>query len=903
MLAWLPTMIPDTTTIAETVGEKHCISSSVATHDDHTASYTSNTDQAGCIKPFGRISTDQQSIHPFELDPDRDTDHTLDREHSDKEPLSASSTSEENPEREQQKQQGLSQPSVIRKKTSLAAKIRNVFANKQGSSKSIETQEDIISLSSNEDDRVNNGGKSKSLSQGDQHRGSVSSTSSAETAPGHNEARRDSNQIVTPITSPDNSPLCSPTIKSVPTLAQDSMTQHQPSAESSSQSQLPAQDTERLTGRDSNTSSPTNEDSTISESQSIIRPIPTRTVKKRLSFASISSFFGGARNPQERRSKQQRSSSLPHVENPLVAVGRQIAGFQRRHSLNDLEAKGQPINQHVTPPWEKSRGPSHPNTPISIPSSSNHMTASGQPPTPTKKLSLNGVFNKQLKKKKGANTRAVPLAPAKPLKSALVHRPPASANARVHHVHSTRRRSASVRSQSSSQRRSQYRQPPNLHHHHHHHHHHQHHHQSPRQLSPQIDPFARLAEANQALASLSINGSEARKSSVSGNQGCENSSVLHIADDFCTSPRDYENPNGQSFSPTRLPTDKKNDGLPNSCAMSTPPTPRVLPVITKPSKDNSSGSIYSPLPNPLASLSRTSSCCSFSSSTEDVNGTRSTSSLADSEGSCNSSTCSVQFEVNLTAISNPYPRNLAVVNDQTTTGVSSNISDGTVTDVAPVFSSLLPASAARISVDRIAFESQMNHNISSPTGNSCSTYESSSTLSNSSTAPSSNSSPGINNNDIKFVQCCQQGCNNNSQFHQQQQVASISYQHLKHQQQLMALDQQPYGGEYYTEDHQSQHHQRDQEYFLENDSSYDQYYYEDSSMYPPRPPRQLHFAEEPIIHVTYTPDQYDRTSDAYITASRLTPSIAQKIKLELNQFKSQEMEVHQDSRMYTHFFI
>ncbi|KAF9945479.1 bud neck involved protein, partial [Modicella reniformis] len=61
--------------------------------------------------------------------------------------------------------------------------------------------------------------------------------------------------------------------------------------------------------------------------------------------------------------------------------------------------------------------------------------------------------------------------------------------------------------------------------------------------------------------------------------------------------------------------------------------------------------------------------------------------------------------------------------------------------------------------------------------------------------------------------------------------------------------------------------------------------------------------KEPVVFPTWAPEQYDRTSDTNITATRLTPAIAQKIKLELNQFKGQEMEVHQDSRVYTHFFI
>jgi hypothetical protein len=58
-----------------------------------------------------------------------------------------------------------------------------------------------------------------------------------------------------------------------------------------------------------------------------------------------------------------------------------------------------------------------------------------------------------------------------------------------------------------------------------------------------------------------------------------------------------------------------------------------------------------------------------------------------------------------------------------------------------------------------------------------------------------------------------------------------------------------------------------------------------------------------MVYITWAPEQYDRTSDPNITAHKLTPTIAQQIKTELNQFKSQEMIVHQDSREYTHFFV
>ncbi|KAG0245817.1 bud neck involved protein [Mortierella sp. GBA43] len=71
----------------------------------------------------------------------------------------------------------------------------------------------------------------------------------------------------------------------------------------------------------------------------------------------------------------------------------------------------------------------------------------------------------------------------------------------------------------------------------------------------------------------------------------------------------------------------------------------------------------------------------------------------------------------------------------------------------------------------------------------------------------------------------------------------------------------------------------------------------------PKPPRQIQFSTQgPMVHTTWAPEQYDRTGDPNVTAHVLTPALAQEIKSELNQFKSQEMIVHQDSRAYTHFF-
>ncbi|KAF9997552.1 bud neck involved protein [Entomortierella chlamydospora] len=714
-----------------------------------------------------RISTDQQSIHPLEFDPNRDVKTFQDHGHSFKESAPASTPS--------------GQP-VIRKKTSFAERIRNAFTGRRNSSKSVEMQEDTVSFpSSGEGDKA----KAHLSVNQELHRGSVSSNSSVDdTALGHSGLRRDSKQTATPLTSPDASPLASPSIKSTPAL-----TAGQSNSESPLICSALALDAETATGGDSSELLSKSQTAVLPTKQTGIQPTPTRTIKKRLSFGSISSFFG-SRSPEERRANQQRSSSLPHIESPLAIVGRQIAGFQRRHSFNDLDdssakTKSQPTHQLVSPSLVKDST----STPVST-----STPAAALPPTPAKKLSLNSVFNKKLKEKKNApkptppTPKSTPPAPTKPLKSALVHRPPASSPVKVHHV---RRRSASTRSQGSSHRRQvqmQHRQG---------HHHPQR--QSQNSHGPN-DPLARLAEANQALALLGMGSSD---------------------HDFSTS-QTQEAPAGGLYredlhSSSQLPIDSVDV---------TPSVPRVPSA---------------PL-NPLAALSRSSSCCSLSSSSEDMSVPQSASSVSDDGISCYSTSLYSQSR------------------DQ----IASNDEDSVA------FHPILPTSAARISVARIAVEAQVKLLADIQMED-----ESSSSMA---------SSPRIAGYD-----------------HQQS-----NYQHLKQQQQqqLMVLDHEPFEDEYYAEDHNEQ----EQSLFVDADSQqsyhYQPYYYEDSYLYPPRPRRQLQFSNaEPIIHPTWTSEQYDRTSDMNITACRLTPAIAQKIKLELNQFKSQEMEVHEDSRMYTHFFI
>ncbi|KAF9967075.1 hypothetical protein BGZ70_000242, partial [Mortierella alpina] len=153
-------------------------------------------DQAGGM----RVSIDQQSIHPFQMDPDQATPCAdLD--------ISA-------PQPQQQAQQ------MLRKKSSFAEKLRKVFVSKQGptaglQSRAQHSQEDIISLSSG--DGYSSAIASSSFA--DQHRGSVSSSSSADTGLGQNSGlRRGSNHTITPLTSPEASPPGSPKLNAIAIL-------------------------------------------------------------------------------------------------------------------------------------------------------------------------------------------------------------------------------------------------------------------------------------------------------------------------------------------------------------------------------------------------------------------------------------------------------------------------------------------------------------------------------------------------------------------------------------------------------------------------------------------------------------------------------------------------------------
>lgn len=86
----------------------------------------------------------------------------------------------------------------------------------------------------------------------------------------------------------------------------------------------------------------------------------------------------------------------------------------------------------------------------------------------------------------------------------------------------------------------------------------------------------------------------------------------------------------------------------------------------------------------------------------------------------------------------------------------------------------------------------------------------------------------------------------------------------------------------------------------------------------PTAKRNISWKNTTNYHDTWASSEYDRRGEI-ATCNRLTPMLAQQIKEELNTFKMasvsifsllsiaatnilQEMEVHENSKIYTHFF-
>ncbi|PKY37963.1 hypothetical protein RhiirA4_305568, partial [Rhizophagus irregularis] len=59
--------------------------------------------------------------------------------------------------------------------------------------------------------------------------------------------------------------------------------------------------------------------------------------------------------------------------------------------------------------------------------------------------------------------------------------------------------------------------------------------------------------------------------------------------------------------------------------------------------------------------------------------------------------------------------------------------------------------------------------------------------------------------------------------------------------------------------------------------------------------KKLQFSSKILVHETWTREDYDRRGDQS-TCNKLTPILAQKIKDELNEYKTVEMQVHEDSK-------
>lgn len=67
--------------------------------------------------------------------------------------------------------------------------------------------------------------------------------------------------------------------------------------------------------------------------------------------------------------------------------------------------------------------------------------------------------------------------------------------------------------------------------------------------------------------------------------------------------------------------------------------------------------------------------------------------------------------------------------------------------------------------------------------------------------------------------------------------------------------------------------------------------------------RRLGFSTSITVHETFSASEYDRRCDPNVTCCKLTPDFAMRIKQELNEYKLTGMDVHIESRQYTHFFL
>ncbi|KAG0236323.1 hypothetical protein BGW42_003735 [Actinomortierella wolfii] len=866
---------------------------------------------------------------------------------------------------------------VIRKKTSFASKLRKVFVIKSAQSKECLA-----------DDEANSSTKTH------QHRGSMSSSCSGDTAVGYTEGSSSSRATAAAAAAGNNTSTTTTTTS----LLQAGQGSNPRSREGSASSQsytpvtspdLSSTDSPKFHHQQQNSSSmtsPMGASSTESgvdsggSSEMALEQTPTRTVKKRLSFASISSFFqpkngstgstpspssssssnnsddsGGAggstttgttvtatgstgRSEEDenktKKKKQQRSSSVPNSESPLSIVGRQLAGFQRRNSLNDLHSDGKQkehddvCKQNMDRQRKDSadatsgaaqetealtnNGESKEGVAVESKAESNSGAArAGSNPQGTKRTfnvfqaSFSSLSRRrqqqqqqqqqrqQQKQKQGRPT------PAQPLRSALRRLPPppaleAASGAQAPMVEGRPRRSASIRSQNSARggrRHGTVSYPgTQVTHQHPYHPTFQHRHSEPTTVRQSATAAASASSKNHNLTVEDMSAPPRPRLSFIQVDNDDDDAFV-----YCTSPLPMgEQENGQSgyvfpstagpepqpSSPKLLSTDVMGTSQPST----TPGTPHVHPVQTCPSKW------------------RRSSKPGFFASDEDDDGDDDV-----HEDEYNGPTSVAGIKAGRRTKKRHHGRRQPGQRHRQSPPRQYHATAQT----SDQYKSVLPTNAARISVDRIVME---------------------------------HDDRGHDFNHHHHHHDDHDDDDDDDEHH-----GSMHYQHLQQQDIVMTSPTSRVGnGNEYTYDSyapsytydamqmQSQHlvYQLEQQYGSSSSSSSTSSYpsaaYIDGSLYQhqgysnqmlpssspsataastaavasSRPARQIQFStDEPMIHLTWTAEQYDRTSDANITALRLTPAIAQKIKLELNLFKSQEMAVHQDSRIYTHFFV
>ncbi|KAF9198532.1 hypothetical protein BGZ49_000627, partial [Haplosporangium sp. Z 27] len=834
----------------------------------------------------------------------------------------------------------------------------------------------------------------------EQHRGSVSSSSSGETTMSvGGQAEFDIN---TPLTSPDVSPTGSPKLK--PSLPQQSF------AEGIIIKPQVVVDIVMVTRPSEKRVSP--------------EPPLTRTVKKHLSFASITSFFNPrasdsttnavtAEAAEAAKKKKHRSSSVPDIENPFITVGRHIAGFQRRHSLNDMPAfssssgtkpdkqllASSSSQRLMSPQWEKNHASA-----IAEAVAAEVMTAVPNK-TPNEKVGdsvrkskIYGVFGKQNKKKNknshGENGTATTTALAVavdndnnsnsavtigihtiknpptsfPVRPALVRRHEGSSSLKNNNASLNR---TSIYEQVHDPQQQQQQPPPQM---------------STIKRSSYSGPLVNLTQdstpdSRQALEQQQQQQQQQqparlgervvgptrhrRQSSIVGRQatqqGCypavmdrrQRHSVRYSSESERDSNMYYlESPTSQSFQAggfiampgMHSPTQEFSFNQMPAAAFS-PASPRQGSFASIPEIEESGGQFPCYLPGG-----------------------------AGGGNDAYSFTGVPIQEAPMMRAAASHRRSSYYQGDNIGGIVYSNDNDSYPNSIVSPATAPIPG----LSSDRNV---QLN---------SCSTTGTSSSIPRTFTLSFSSAPPMSEILNTSFQQ--QQQQNHQLQMQQQQQQQSYlqhqqqqqqklqmhqqihaqhqQFQRAQHQQQFLQQQQQQQYQQQFMNSHvvsspphspiqDSFHHpyshpyyytiQQQYQYFIPSHlcypqhQNYPQYYTQTQHQYstaaagmannandipygsmtstptsstfmPPSSSscqkpnittntKQIQFSTETIIHQTWAPDQYDRTSDPNITAHRLTQAIAQKIKLELNQFKSQEMMVHQDSRVHTHFFV